>query len=152
VITIQNFLGSIKVEVVAAGIKYTRLLEATDCRLHTAGGWAVSQLIEALDRGVHAFMPTGMHEIYVAIDRAHRRGERETARRIFNRLTPTLAFSNQHLDVSILFFKRLLSRQGVYPTARCRSPRLAFDRYHERVADELIDEVIQLTAELRESA
>ena len=41
----------IKVETVPAGTKYTAILEATAGRLNVSGGWAVPQLIEALDRG-----------------------------------------------------------------------------------------------------
>ena len=78
-----------------AGVKYSEVLQATGGSLHVSGGWAVMQMIEALDRGVHALMPMGMHELYVHIDR-------------------------QHLDISIRFFKRLLWRQGIY--ARPRAP------------------------------
>ena len=129
---------SLKIEVVPAGRKYTEVLAATDGRLHVAGGWAVMQMIEGLDRGVHAFMPTGMHVIYTRICALYESGKREEARALFNRLLPVLAFSNQHLDISIHFFKRLLSVQGVYATPRCREPILPFDEHHERVADEMI--------------
>ena len=42
----------LKVEVVPAGVKYSEVLAATEGRLHVSGGWAVSQMIEGLDRGV----------------------------------------------------------------------------------------------------
>ena len=48
----------LKVEVVPAGVKYSEVLVATGGRLHVSGGWAVMQIIEAMERGVHAFMPT----------------------------------------------------------------------------------------------
>lgn len=57
----------LKVETVPAGVKYSRILEITGGRLNVSGGWAVSQMIEGLKRGVHAFMPTGMHWIYTEI-------------------------------------------------------------------------------------
>lgn len=60
-------LQGIKIEVVPAGIKYSEILNLTKGRIHVSGGWAVTQMIEALDRGVHALMPTGMHELYVRI-------------------------------------------------------------------------------------
>jgi 4-hydroxy-tetrahydrodipicolinate synthase len=136
---------ALKVEVVPAGVKYSEVLRATGGRLHVSGGWAVTQMIEALDRGVHALMPTGLHEIYVRIDRLYRAGRRDEARRLFDLLLPVLAFSNQHLDLSIRFFKRLLWRQGLYATPRVREPRLAFDAVHERIADELIDRALELS-------
>jgi 4-hydroxy-tetrahydrodipicolinate synthase len=137
----------LKVEVVNAGVKYSAVLEATQGRLHVSGGWAVMQMIEALDRGVHAFMPTGMHEIYTRIFALYQSGQRDDARALFNRLLPVLAFSNQHLDISIHFFKRLLHRQGLYATDRVRQPILPFDAHHARIADELIDHALRLMRE-----
>lgn len=139
---------SIKVEVVPAGSKYTEILKATGGRLHVCGGWAVGQIIEGLDRGVHAFMPTGIHRTYVEIFRRYASGNREGAQELFERLLPVLAFSNQHVDISIRFFKRLLWRQGIYPTPSVREPLEPFDSYHLAVADELIARAIALEEEL----
>jgi dihydrodipicolinate synthase/N-acetylneuraminate lyase len=138
----------LKVEVVPAGVKYSEVLQATGGRLHISGGWAVMQMIEALDRGVHALMPTGLHELYVKIDLLYRGGRREEARGMFERLLPVLAFSNQHLDLSIRFFKRLAWRQGLYATPRVREPLLPFDAVHERLADELIERVLGMIREV----
>lgn len=143
-----GYFQSLKVEVVPAGVKYSEVLQATDGALHVAGGWAVMQMIEALQRGVHTLMPTGMHSIYTRIYRLYTAGQHEAATALFRRLLPVLAFSNQHLDISVHFFKRLLHRQGVYPTDAVRSPILPFDHYHEQVADDLITYVIALEAEL----
>lgn len=145
--SIPSFV-SLKVEVVPSGPKYSELLEATGGELHVAGGWAVGQMIEALDRGVHSFMPTGMHEIYGAIYRLYRAGRRNEAVNLFRRVLPVLAFSNQHLDISIRFFKRLLWREGLFSTPTVREPRLAFDEVHLRTADELIEVAIKLSREL----
>lgn len=144
---IESF-QSLKIEVVPAGVKYSQVLEATGGRLHIAGGWAVTQMIEALDRGVHTMMPTGMHAIYTRIFNLYTAGNREAARALFYKLLPVLAFSNQHLDISIHFFKRLLFKQGIYATDRVRQPILPFDAYHARVADELVEYVLALTHEL----
>lgn len=143
---------AVKIEVVPAGHKYSALLAATAGRLHVSGGWAVMQMIEALDRGVHAFMPTALHPIYVTIYELHTSGQRQAARELFDRVLPVLAFSNQHLDVSIHFFKRLLHAQGVYPTPAVRQPILPFDENHAQVADELIARALALEAEIRESS
>jgi 4-hydroxy-tetrahydrodipicolinate synthase len=139
---------AVKVEVVPAGRKYSELLAVTDGRLHVSGGWAVMQMIEALDRGVHAFMPTALHAVYVRIYRLHAAGDRQGARDLFEKVLPILAFANQHLDISIHFFKRLLHAQGIYPTPAVRPPILPFDAAHERVAQELIARACALEAEL----
>src|SRR5690606_13244997 len=106
---------------------YSAVLDATGGRLHVSGGWAAMQMIEALDRGVHAFLPTGLHGLYTRIYALYASGDRAAARAAFDALLPILAFSNQHLDISIHFFKRLLHRQGVYATPRVRGPILPFD-------------------------
>ena len=139
---------AVKVEVVPAGRKYSEMLAATGGRLHISGGWAVMQMIEALDRGVHAFMPTALHAVYVRIYRLHAAGDRKGACQLFEKVLPILAFANQHLDISIHFFKRLLHAQGIYPTPAVRQPILPFDSAHERVARELIARACALEAEL----
>lgn len=138
----------LKIEVVPAGVKYSEVLEATGGCLHVSGGWAVTQMIEGLDRGVHAFMPTGMHRIYTRIHALHAGGCRDEARALFAEIAPVLAFSNQHLDISVHFFKRLLHAQGVYATPRVREPILPFDAVHERHAREHIERVMALEARL----
>ncbi|MBI3506238.1 MAG: dihydrodipicolinate synthase family protein [Proteobacteria bacterium] len=138
----------LKVETANAGHKYTALKQATGGKAHVSGGWAVMQLIEALDRGVDAFMPTAFNIVYVAILKRYAAGDRDGAVALFRRLLPVLAFSNQSLETSILFFKRLLWRQGIYPTPDLRAPAGSLDDYQLRVADELIALVIALEAEL----
>jgi 4-hydroxy-tetrahydrodipicolinate synthase len=139
---------AVKVEVVPAGRKYSELLAATGGRLHVSGGWAVMQMIEALDRGVHAFMPTALHAVYVRIYHLHAAGDRQGARDLFEKVLPVLAFANQHLDVSVHFFKRLLHAQGIYPTTAVRPPILPFDDTHERVARELVARACALEADV----
>jgi len=134
----------LKIETVPAGIKYSRILELTNGKLNISGGWAVSQMPEGLRRGVHAFMPSGMHWIYTKIFRDYQAGAIDKAIELFNEILPVLAFSNQHLDISIHFFKRLLWRQGIYPTPNVRKPFLTFDHIHEEMADQLIEKVIQI--------
>jgi dihydrodipicolinate synthase/N-acetylneuraminate lyase len=142
---------SLKIEVVPAGVKYSEVMAATGGRLHLAGGWAVAQMIEALDRGVHTLMPTAMHRAYGRIYDLYQAGQRDQAVELVNQIVPVLAFSNQHLDISVHFFKRLLYRQGIYATPNVREPILPFDRFHARIADELIDRVIELETRLAET-
>jgi 4-hydroxy-tetrahydrodipicolinate synthase len=139
----------LKVETVPAGAKYSRMLELSDGQLNISGGWAVSQMPEGLQRGVHAFMPTGMHWIYTKIFNNYRKGAVEQAIDLFNQVLPVLAFSNQHLDISIHFFKRLLWKQGIYPTSNVREPILPFDYIHQEIADKLIDQVIHIEERIK---
>ena len=137
----------LKIEVVPAGPKFSAVRERWGTRFHLSGGWTVMQLIEALDRGVDAFMPTGLHELYVVIDAAYRAGNRTAARAVFDRLLPVLAFSNQSLEISIRFFKRWCRAEGLYASELCRIEAPPFDEYQRRIADELIDYARHLTAD-----
>jgi 4-hydroxy-tetrahydrodipicolinate synthase len=139
----------LKIETVPAGPKYSRILELTNGKLNVSGGWAVSQMLEGLHRGVHAFMPTGMHYIYTDIYRRFEVGKIKEAEALFEKIIPVLAFSNQHLDISIHFFKRLLYRQGIYATPRVRQPIMPFDALHQKIADTHIDRVLQIENELK---
>tara|TARA_R110002049_G_scaffold65297_7_gene171478 strand:- start:1777 stop:2709 length:933 start_codon:yes stop_codon:yes gene_type:complete len=134
----------LKIETVPAGPKYSRILDLTHGKLNLSGGWAVTQMLEGLQRGVHAFMPTGMHFIYTAIYRLFEEGRINEAEALFEKIIPVLAFSNQHLDISIHFFKRLLYRQGIYNTPNVRQPILPFDTMHKKLADRHIDRILQL--------
>lgn len=134
----------LKVETNPAGIKYSNMLRLSNGTLNVSGGWAVSQMPEGLLRGVHAFMPTGMHWIYTKIFRDYRDGNVGEATALFNEILPILAFSNQHLDISILFFKRLLWKQGIYPTPDVRQPKISFDKIQQEIADGLIQKVMEI--------
>ncbi|MCA9449748.1 MAG: dihydrodipicolinate synthase family protein, partial [Candidatus Omnitrophica bacterium] len=130
----------LKIETLPAGPKYTQVLEATAGTLHVSGGWAVPQMIEALDRGVHAMIPEcSMVRVYKAVDRLYRSGDREAARDLFDRILPILAFSNQNLDTSIRFFKRILHRKGIFATVKTRLESPEFDSYSEQIAEELVN-------------
>lgn len=141
----------LKIESVPAGVKYSRILELTEGRLNVSGGWAVTQMLEGLQRGVHAFMPTGMHYCYTAIYKYYVNGNFEAAEKLFRQILPILAFSNQHLDISVHFFKRLLFRQGIYSTPYVREPSLPFDRIHQEIADRHIDAILEIEANLKSS-
>lgn len=138
-----------KVETVPAGPKYSRILAATDGRIHVSGGWAVTQMLDGLERGVHAFTPEGsMVAIYRTIMARYLAGDRESARDLFERLLPVLAFANQHIDVSVQFFKRVLVAKGVFRTSVVREPILRFDDVQERFAAGLVARVLELEQSL----
>ncbi len=147
-------LAGIKVETAPAGPKYTAVREAFGDDFFIAGGWAVLQMIEALDRGVDAMVPeSSMVRVYAAIDRAYRRSERARAVELFRSLLPILAFTNQEIKLSIAFFKRLLVRKGIFRAAVLRVRGFQWDRYNERIADELIEHYLALESRVsRESA
>lgn len=141
--TVPSF-RCLKIETNPAGIKYSNMLKLSNGMMNVSGGWAVMQMPEGLRRGVHAFMPTGIHWIYTKIFRDFHKGNIQQADSLFNEILPVLAFSNQHLDISIHFFKRLLWKQGYYPTPNIRRPILPFDDIQQDIAEGLIQKVIEI--------
>ena len=139
----------LKVETLPAGPKFTALLEATEGCLNVSGGWSVTQFIDALDRGVHAMANTGLHEIFCKIYELYQKGYRGKAIGLYEKLQPILAFSNQYMDISIHFFKRLLFRQGIFKTPRIRQPILEYDCYYRCIGEEMIAKALILIEEVK---
>ena len=145
---VPQFQG-IKIETVPAGPKYTAVREAFGPDFYIAGGWAVPQMIEALDRGVDAMIPeSSMVRVYQAICQHHENGDRNRALHLFRALIPVLAFTNQELLTSIAFFKRLLVRKGIFTSDTMRMSGFQWDPYNRRIAEELIDEYLRLEQQL----
>ena len=142
-------LAGIKIETIPAGPKYTKVREVLGPDFFIAGGWAITQMIEALDRRVDALIPeSSMITVYSAIWRAHSSGRRSQALDWFRRLVPILAFTNQEIGLSIAFFKRLLTRKGIFQNETMRQPWVGWDTYNQRIADELIDLYLALEKEI----
>ena len=139
----------LKVETNLPGPKFTAMLEKTGGRLHISGGWSITQYIEGLDRGVHAMVPTCMHEIYCKLDRLYREGHRDLACRLYQRIQPIIAYSNQNTEISRRFYKRMLWRMGIFATPNVRIGSMDFDPYYQRIADDMIDLYLEVAEEVR---
>lgn len=139
----------LKIETTRAGPKYSAVLDATGGALRVCGGWAVTQLMDALGRGVNAFIPTGMERVYVAIHRLYETGDHAGARALFERVLPILTFSNQHIDISIRFFKALRKAEGVFETDHCRIAT-SLDPVQKHEADHAMKAALTLMDEVRD--
>ena len=136
-------------ESVPAGPKYTQVREACGEGFHISGGWAIAQMIEAMDRGVDALIPeASMTAVYSTIWELHHAGRREEAVRLFRQLLPVVAFTNQEIRLCIAFFKRLLVRKGIFTSETMRLPGFAWDGHSRRIADELIAHFLELEAQV----
>ncbi|MBN1350274.1 dihydrodipicolinate synthase family protein [candidate division KSB1 bacterium] len=145
---LPNLVG-IKIETVPAGPKYTAVRQICGSDFFVAGGWAVPQMIEALDRGVDAMIPeSSMVRVYAKIVEYYASGQRDSALKVFRALLPVLAFTNQDVATSIAFFKRLLVRKNIFKNAAIRWQGFQWDPYNERIAEELIDYTLQLEKNL----
>ena len=134
----------LKIETQQAGPKYSAVLQATGGALKVCGGWAVTQLMDAMERGVNAFIPTGMERVYVEIYTLYESGNISAAQALFERVLPVLNFSNQHVGTSILFFKQLRQAEGLFETDLCRSVEARFDPAQEIEARHALSSAIDL--------
>lgn len=134
---------SIKIETVNAPHKASLVLQATagPKQLNVATGWAVSQMIQAFDRGVTTVMPTAMHalytgvyELYFGTTPSRAPASRQRAACLHSKMLRVLVFSNSALNVSIVYFKSLLQHQSVYATALTRVAPDPFDAWDRREA------------------
>ena len=140
---INKFKG-LKIEVLNSGPKYSRILKATNHKLHLSGGWAIMGMIEALNRGVHAFIPSTMEVIYNQIYNLFIEKKINKARDLFSTILPILSFTHQHIDIAIKFSKMLRVREEIFTTELCRSPIPEFDIYQLEEANIHIEKVISL--------
>ena len=140
---IKKFKG-LKIEVLNSGPKYTRILEATNNQIHLSGGWAIMGMIEALHRGVHAFIPSTMEILYNKIYKLFIERKFEKARNLFYEMLPALSFAHQHIDISIKFYKTLRVREGIFDSNFCRLPIKDFDQIQNDEAKIHLDKIIKL--------
>ncbi len=140
---VRNF-SWLKIETQRAGPKYSAVKQSTNAALNVCGGWAVSQLMDALARDVDAFIPTGLERVYVEIYNMHERGDHASARALFDRVLPILNFSNQHIDTSIQFFKQLRKAEGIFDTPNCRTAGAKFDAVQKIEAGFALNSALEL--------
>ena len=112
----------------------------------------MTQLMDAMARGVHAFIPTGIEGVYVAIHTLYRAGKTTEARALFERLLPILNFSNQHISTSILFFKQLRKAEGLFDTGICRTEDARFDAVQDVEARHAVSSALDLIRQCRPAA
>ena len=138
---IEKFKG-FKIEVLNSGPKYSRVLKATNHQLHLSGGWAIMGMIEALNRGVHAFIPSTMETLYNRIYKLFIENKIKEARNLFTKILPVLSFTHQHIDIAIKFSKMLRVKEGIFQTSLCRFPINNFDKYQVEEANSHIENIL----------
>ena len=128
----------LKIETTNAGPKYTKIKKITKNKLNVCGGWAVTQLIDALNRNVDAFIPTGLEFLYVKIYNLYKNGYVYDARNLFNEILPVINFSNQDIDISIKFFKKVRVQEKIFLSHYCRNKKAKFDNFQKTEAAEML--------------
>jgi 4-hydroxy-tetrahydrodipicolinate synthase len=122
----------------------------------TRGGLRVGSsgpdLIELLDRGIHAYLPTLYHGIYGRIWSLHRSGRRDEAVRLWRRLLPCLSFVASHPAIQWHVSKAVLKAEGIFETTMLRVEAPQPDAFESRLIEELAEYARNLTVELAESS
>lgn len=127
----------LKIETTNSGLKYTKIKKITNNKLNVCGGWAVTQLIDALNRGVDAFIPTGLEFLYVTIYNMFKNGNIVEARNLFNDILPIINFSNQNINLSIKFFKNTRVKEKIFKSNLCRNKEAKMDLFQKKEATEM---------------
>ncbi len=145
-------IAGIKIETLPSGPKYTAVKKALGNDFYVSGGWAVTQFIEALERGVDAMIPEcAMVRLYKKILLLYQNDNQDKAKALFYKMLPILSFTNQEVANSIKFFKCLLVEKGIFSTNKMRWPEPEWDDYSFQTAQNLIQLYLSLEAALEES-
>ena len=88
-----------------------------------------------------------LYGLYLKYPPSHS-GNSGEAKELFDEIAPVLLFSNQHIDVSIQFFKRVLQARGIFRTTMCRGGERPLDEIQAAHADELAGRVVTLIESL----
>lgn len=136
---------ALKVETAPAGPKYSAVRKALGSRLHLSGGWAATQMVDGLARGLDAFIPSGILPAYVRVFDLWRQGREDEARSLFEACLPVVVFSNQDIGTSIAFWKKIRRIEGIFVTDRFRPPVRGLDEVQAAEALRLVDRVARLS-------
>ncbi|MBL9216814.1 MAG: dihydrodipicolinate synthase family protein [Opitutaceae bacterium] len=102
-------------------------------RIGTAG----PDLLELLDRGADAYMPTLYPGIYARVWQLHRAGQRAAAADLYRRLVPCLSFAATHQRIQKHLNKAVLQAEGIFTTTRHRAANAEPDEVERRLIGEL---------------
>jgi len=137
---------TIKIEVARTGYKASRLLESSQGKIGVWSGWAMTQMIESLERGIDGYCPSAFNRPFVRVFELYSEEKKKEAEELFETLLPYLAWSRQHIDINLHLLKRLCVRKGLFRTSRLREPFVEFDKHHEAYAARLIERMVKWEA------
>lgn len=133
----------VKIEVKSSGEKYSKIRELTDGRMNISCARGRDQLLEAYDRGIHCFMPSGLFKLYVnSFDLYHKKG-REAGRKFFYDMGPLMLFTCQGGWVNACFHKEYFKRIGVFKNTNARYATV-LDPYQARICQEMVDLALRM--------
>jgi 4-hydroxy-tetrahydrodipicolinate synthase len=133
----------VKEETLPCGRHVTDILAAVGDRLDGVfGGAGARYLMDELARGAAGTMPaTELADVHVAVMRAHRSGDVDTARRLYSRTLPLLMFQ---AVFRVRLTKAVLAARGLLSCRHARAAGPQFDAGDEAECTALIAEAADL--------
>jgi 4-hydroxy-tetrahydrodipicolinate synthase len=114
---------AIKVEALPTAPKVGAVVTLVGDAASVLGGAGGLDFFHELERGASGTIPgAAFPEVFVRVWELHRGGQRDEARRLFNRYLPLLSLSSRDLDTFLVVQKEILRRGNILRTARLRSP------------------------------
>lgn len=105
------------------------------------GGAGGVDFYHELERGADGTVPgVAMAELFLAVQARHRSGDRDGARRLFNRYLPLLAIAGRGLDSFFAAQLQVLARRGIVTRTKIRRPSQV-DPLLAREVDALLDDL-----------
>ena len=124
----------LKLEEPLSASKVAAMVEATAGEVGVLTGWGGLYMLELIPAGICGLMPgLGLADLLNRIFWLAKEGDTDQAFHFFEKITPLLFFSLQHLELYHYCEKRLLQARGWLEDARCREAAYqpdAFTREH----------------------
>lgn len=133
----------VKIEVKSSGDKYTKINNMTNGAMNISCARGRDQLLEAYDRGIHCFMPSGLFKLYVNSFRLYHEKSREAGKRLFYDMGPITLFTCQGGWINGCFHKEYFKRLGIFKSANARYATV-LDSYQLRICREMIDLALRI--------
>ncbi len=137
----------VKVEVKSSGEKYTKIRQMTNGTMNISCARGRDQLLEAYDRGIHCFMPSGLFKLYVNTFKLYHEKSREAGKKLFYDMAPISLFTCQGGWINGCFHKEYFKRLGIFKTTNARYSTV-LDSYQMRICQEMIDLSLKIEANM----
>jgi len=135
-------VDALKIETVPPAPKVGAVAAIEHGQAAVLGGAGALDFYHELERGADGTVPgVGMAELFIAVQARHRAGDRDGARRLFNRYLPLLAVRARSLDTFFAAQLRILARRGIVRRTAIRPPA-SVDPLLAGEVDALLDDLV----------
>ena len=143
----------VKLENVLPGERCREIIKQSGGKVKVLYGWGGVRLFDGLAHGACAIMPgPALTGVFARIFKLYAAGDVDAARAWFYRILPFLVFALEHLELLIQMEKRVLMQSGVIASDRLREPTLHLDAAYQQQVEGLVENVLLVLAELKQTA